>query len=112
MAGDTLKIGRKLDDGMENVEVTGPVVISVVPDINEAPIPSVKQILGAKKKPANEVDLAALGLSDADIAPQLKTVSVLAPVVSRKAIRLNAGDVTVAAAAADLVKKLAADGVL
>ena len=112
VAGDTLKIGRKLDDGMENVEVTGPVVISVVPDINEAPIPSVKQILGAKKKPANEVDLAALGLSDADIAPQLKTMSVLAPVVSRKAIRLNAGDVTVAAAAADLVKKLAADGVL
>ena len=112
VAGDTLKIGRKLDDGMENVEVTGPVVISVVPDINEAPIPSVKQILGAKKKPANEVDLAALGLSDADIAPQLKTVSVLAPVVSRKAIRLKAGDVTVAAAAADLVKKLAADGVL
>ena len=112
VAGDTLKIGRKLDDGMENVEVTGPVVISVVPDINEAPIPSVKQILGAKKKPANEVDLAALGLSAADIAPQLKTVSVLAPVVSRKAIRLNAGDVTVAAAAADLVKKLAADGVL
>ncbi len=112
VAGDTLKISRKLDDGMEKVEVTGPVVISVVPDINDAPIPSVKQILGAKKKPSNEVDLAALGLSDADIAPQLQTVSVLAPVVSRKAIRLNEGDVTVAAAAADLVKKLAADGVL
>ncbi len=111
-AGDTLKIGRKLDDGMENVEVTGPVVISVVPDINDAPIPSVKQILGAKKKPANEANLAALGLSDADLAPQLKTISVLAPVVSRKGIRLNAGDVTVAAAAADLVKKLTADGVL
>ena len=112
VAGDTLKIDRKMDDGIEKVEVAGPVVISVVPDINEAPIPSVKQILGAKKKPAKEIDLGALGLSDADIAPQLKVESVLAPVVSRKGIRLNAGDVTIAAAAADLVKKLGAEGVL
>ena len=112
VAGDTLKLTRKLDDGVEHVEVTGPVVISVVPDINDAPIPSVKQILGAKKKPANEIDLAGLGLSDADVAPQLTTVSVLAPKVERKNIRLNAGDVSIAAAAADLVKKLAAEGVL
>ena len=59
-----------------------------------------------------EIDLAGLGLSDADVAPQLTTVSVLAPKVERKNIRLNAGDVSIAAAAADLVKKLAAEGVL
>ena len=112
VAGDTLKLTRKLEEGVEHVEVAGPVVISVVPDINDAPIPSVKQILGAKKKPANETDLAALGLSDADVASQLTTVSVLAPKVNRKQVRLNAGDVSVADAAAALVKALKADGVL
>ena len=112
VAGDTVKLSRKLDDGIEHVEVTGPVVISVVPDVNDPPIPSVKQILGAKKKPANEVKLDAIGLSEADLAPQLSTVSVLAPVVERKNIRLNPDGVSLADAAADLVKRLSADGVL
>lgn len=112
VAGDTLKLSRKLDDGIEHVEVKGPVVVSVVPDVNDPPIPSVKQILGAKKKPSVEVKLDAIGLSDADIAPQLTTVSVLAPVVERKNIRLNPDGVSIADAAAKLVKQLAADGVL
>ena len=47
-----MKLTRKLDDCQEVVEVSGPVVISVMPDLNEAPIPSLKQILAAKKKPA------------------------------------------------------------
>lgn len=112
VAGDTLKLSRKLDGGIEHVEVKGPVVISVVPDVNDPPIPSVKQILGAKKKPSVEVKLDAIGLSDADLAPQLTTVSVLAPVVERKTIRMNPDGVSIADAASKLVKQLAADGVL
>lgn len=110
--GDTLKLSRKLDNGIELVEVKAPVVISVVPDVNDPPIPSVKQILGAKKKPSTEVKLDAIGLSDADLAPQLATVSMLAPVVERKNVRLNPDGVSLADAAAKLVKQLAADGVL
>lgn len=110
--GDTLKLSRKLDNGIELVEVKAPVVISVVPDVNDPPIPSVKQILGAKKKPSTEVKLDAIGLSDADLAPQLATVSVLAPVVERKNVRLNPDGVSLADAAAKLVKQLTADGVL
>lgn len=112
VAGDTLKLSRKLDDGIEHVEVKMPAVVSVVPDVNDPPIPSVKQILGAKKKPANEVKLDAIGLSDADLAPQLTTVSVLAPVVERKNVRMNPDGTSLADAAANLVKQLSADGVL
>ncbi len=110
--GDTLQLKRKLDDGMENVEVKAPVLISVVPDVNDPPIPSVKQILGAKKKPATEIKLDAIGLSDADLAPQLTTVSVLAPVMERKNVRMNPDGTSLADAAAALVKQLGADGVL
>ncbi len=110
--GDTLKLSRKMDDGVEVVEVPAPVMITVVPDVNDPPIPSVKQILGAKKKPATAVGLGDLGLSAADVAPQLATVSVLAPVVSRKCIRINEDGMSIADAAAKLVKQLQADGVL
>ena len=112
VTGDTLKLSRKLDDGVEHVEVKMPAVISVVPDVNDPPIPSVKQILGAKKKPANAVTLEAIGLTEADLQPQLATVSVLAPVVERKNIRMNPDGTSLADAAANLVKQLAADGVL
>ena len=109
--GDGVTLTRKLEDGLEHVSVTGPVVISVSPDFTP-PIPGVKQILGAKKKPANSVDLGDVGLSEADLAPQFTTESVLAPVVSRKALRMNPEGVTLENAAATLVKHLAADGVL
>lgn len=109
--GEGLKLTRKLEDGLEHVTATGPVVISVSPDTTP-PIPGVKQILGAKKKPANAVTLSAVGLSEGDLAPQFVTESVLAPVVSRKAIRMNPDGVCLADAAGKLIKQLAADGVI
>lgn len=112
VAGDMLKLSRKMEDGVELVEVAAPVVISVVPDVNDPPIPSVKQILGAKKKPANAVTLESLGLSADDCKPQFTTASVLAPVVERKRVRMNTEGVSIADAAAKLVKQLQADGVI
>ncbi len=104
--GDALKLTRKLDDCQEVVEVTGPVVISVMPDINEAPIPSLKQILAAKKKPSEAMEAA--GLPEA----KLNQISVLAPVVDRKKINLTEGGVSVADAAQALVEKLTQENIL
>lgn len=112
VSGDTLKLSRKLDDGVETVEVGGPVVISVSPDVNDPPIPSVKQILGAKKKPSAAMTLDAAGLNADAIKPQLATVSVLAPEVKRKKIHMNPDGVSIADAAKKLVSQLTADGVL
>ena len=108
--GDALILERKLEDGMECVKVTGPVVVSIVPDVCEAPIPSVKQILAAKKKPANKLSLTALDLASTE--PLLKIVSVKAPSFQRKAVRLNPDGVSIAEAAEALVRQLTADGIL
>jgi electron transfer flavoprotein beta subunit len=112
IAGDAFTLARKMDDGVEYVAVPTPVVITVVPDVNDPPIPSVKQILGAKKKPAVAVSLADIGMPADACAPQLSTASVLAPVVERKRIRINTDGMSIADAAAKLVKQLQADGVI
>jgi len=110
--GDALELERKLEDGAEVVRVTGPVVITIVPDICEAPIPSVKQILAAKKKPADRLTLADIGLSADAVAPRLRVSEVKAPLSARKAVRLNPDGVSIAEAASALVKQLTADGVI
>lgn len=112
VAGDTLKLTRKLENGSEQVEVKAPAVISVVPDVNDPPIPSVKQILGAKKKPSTALKLSDIGMTADACAPQFTTKSVLAPVMERKKIRMNPEGVSIADAAAKLIKQLAADGVI
>jgi electron transfer flavoprotein beta subunit len=101
-----LKLTRKLDDCQEVAEVSGPVVLSVMPDLNEAPIPSLKQILAAKKKPSEQLEPG--GTAQARLAPQ----SLLSPVVDRKRINLTAGGVSVQDAALDLVNKLTQENIL
>jgi len=110
VSGEQIKLSRKLDDGTEDVEVADATVISVVPDINDPPIPSLKQILGAKKKPSTAVALAELGVIDR--SSQLRTESVLAPEVARKQIQLTAGGVSIADAVLKLTQQLSSDGVL
>ncbi|CAK7005705.1 MAG: Protein FixA [Desulfovibrio sp.] len=110
--GDSFELERKMEEGTEVVSVAAPVVISVVPDVNDAPIPGVKDILGAKKKPANAVSLADIGLGADAVKSLTKTVSVLAPVTSRKNVHLNPDGTSLDDAAAALVKQLSADGVL
>ena len=112
VSGDVFELERKMEEGTEMVTVPAPVVISVLPDVGEAPIPGVKQILGAKKKPANELKLGALGLSAEAVKPRMKTESVLAPSTERKNIHLNADGVSLEAAATKLVQQLSADGIL
>ena len=112
MTGDTLRIERKLDDGVEVVEAKTPVLISVVPDIGEAPIPGVKQILGAKKKPSTALSLEEIGMAADVLEPRVTVSSVKAPVVSRKAQRMNPEGTDLSVAVSNLAKQLRADGVL
>ena len=94
------------------VTVPAPVVLSVLPDVGEAPIPGVKQILGAKKKPVSEMRFDGLGLSAESARPQIKPESILAPSSERRTIHLNPDGVSLDAAAAKLVQQLSADGIL
>lgn len=110
--GDSFALERKLEDGMECVRVSAPLVISVSPDVSEAPIPGVKDILSAKKKPANALTLDGIGISPETLKPCLDRVSILAPVNSRQKKCLNPDGVGIDQAAAALVKELFAAGIL
>ncbi|MCL1916253.1 MAG: hypothetical protein FWG17_06090 [Desulfovibrionaceae bacterium] len=112
LEGDALVMDRKLEEGTESVKVKAPVVVVVSPDVCEAPIPSVKQILGAKKKPANAMDLAGAGLGPDAVKPMVTVQSVKAPLTSRKAVNLLGDGESVADAVAKLVKQLSTDGLL
>ncbi len=79
--GDTLIAVRDLEDSFEEVEVKMPCVITVTNEINEPRLPSLSQILGARKKPVEEIRIDNLGVNtDSGI----EILSNRAPRVERK----------------------------
>jgi electron transfer flavoprotein beta subunit len=98
--GDVVKATRKLDDSVETVTVKTPVVISVLSEINKPRIPSLKQVLGAAKKPNQELTIAELGLTPEELAPKAVRTGVKGFVMQRKNIIFKE------TAAADNVAKL------
>jgi len=71
------------------VEVALPAVLTVLPDINKPRIPSLKQILGASKKPVKEISVADLGLEPAAAEPRVQRTELLGTVMNRKHIRFE-----------------------
>jgi electron transfer flavoprotein beta subunit len=61
-AAATLTCERQAEYGYDTVEVDLPAVISVGDAINEPRYPSLKAIMGAKKKPLETLDVAGAGL--------------------------------------------------
>ncbi|MDQ6730215.1 MAG: electron transfer flavoprotein subunit beta/FixA family protein [Actinomycetota bacterium] len=62
LAGQALTCERQAEYGYDTVEVTLPAVISVGDAINEPRYPSLKAIMGAKKKPLETVGSGDLGI--------------------------------------------------
>ena len=93
---------RKLDDGIETVSVRLPALITILPDINTPRIPTLKQVLGAAKKPVHNVGLDSLG-SIAD--PGLRTAQILAAAMDRKRVKFSADSEGVRAAVGVLIKE-------
>jgi len=60
--GDKLRAERQAEYGYDTVEVTLPAVLSVGDAINEPRYPSLKAIMGAKKKPQEKLTLADAGI--------------------------------------------------
>lgn len=71
-----LIVERSLEGEVEVLEVTLPAVISVTTDINLPRIPSMKNILGAGKKPSTQWNLTEIGLQG--ITKQTNIISTLA----------------------------------
>lgn len=60
--GAKLTVHRETESGYIAYECPTPAVLSVIKGINEPRYPSMKGIMGAKKKPVDKKDAAALGL--------------------------------------------------
>jgi len=110
VASDTVKATRKLADCTEVATVKGPVVLSVLGTINKPRIPSLKQVLGAAKKPKKEIKIADLGLSPEQLQPKSIRKSVKGFVAKRKNIVYK--EANAAANVGKLTSSLAAEGLL
>jgi electron transfer flavoprotein beta subunit len=62
VAADSLRCERQAEYGYDTVQITLPAVISVGDAINEPRYPSLKAIMGAKKKPLDTVTAADVGV--------------------------------------------------
>ncbi len=93
---------RKLDDGLETVSVELPLLITVLPDINTPRIPSLKQVLGAAKKPVEEIKKSELGQG---YEPKLKTLSIVGAAVKRRQLKYSASAADIKAFADALLKE-------
>ena len=65
--GDTVKIVRDGDTATQEIEATGPLVVSVTDQTDEARYPSFKGIMAAKKKPVETWSLSDLGIDAGDV---------------------------------------------
>ena len=107
-----LRAVRELEDVDEVVEVGLPSVVSVVREINEPRIPSLMNIMRAKRKPVEEWDAATLGLSADEVraGSSIEVIEVVAPLVERKRVVIEAE--TVEEAAEKLAEAILSEGVL
>jgi electron transfer flavoprotein beta subunit len=76
--GGSLKVDRQTADGYHVVECPLPALVTVTAGVNEPRYASFKGIMAAKKKPLEELSLADLGLSAADVAVQQKVAQLTA----------------------------------
>src|SRR2546426_12352611 len=68
-AGTTVRVGRQVEGGLEVFDLPLPAVVSAQKGLNEPRYPTLKGIMGAKKKEIKDVKAGDLGLTPA--APQV-----------------------------------------
>lgn len=91
--GGKARVFRTTEDGFDVVEVTLPAVISVVKEINEPRLPSLKGKMAAKKKEIIKWSAADLGLSGEGLGAQSKTKTLsVTPPASRPKGEIISGD--------------------
>jgi electron transfer flavoprotein beta subunit len=105
-----LIVERDLEYIDEIVEVDLPAVVSVVREINEPRIPSLMNIMKAKRKPTHILNAESIGVDIHNIieSSSIQTINVTAPVVERKKIVIKAD--TVEETAEKLAEAIVAEG--
>jgi len=93
----TVRVGRQVEGGLEVFDIPLPAVLSAQKGLNEPRYPTLKGIMGAKKKEIKDVKASDLGLSS--ITPEL-SITALEALPARPPGRIISGDVK------DAVKEL------
>ncbi len=91
--GNKVTVQRLMEDGYDRVEMSMPAVISVVKEINEPRLPSLKGKRKAKKIEMTVWDAATLGLDEKDIGlngSPTQVVEIFAPNHSKTGDKLEA----------------------
>jgi len=92
--GETARVTREVDAGLETIEVDLPAVITTDLRLNEPRYIKLPDIMKAKKKPLDMIELADLGV---DAAPELKVLKFEAPPQRQKGIMVkDAGELVAA----------------
>ena len=76
--GDSLRCERQAEYGYDTVEIQLPAVISVGDAINEPRYPSLKAIMGAKKKPKDKKAIGDVGIEAGKVGADGSQTAVLA----------------------------------
>jgi electron transfer flavoprotein beta subunit len=84
--GDTVKVTREVDGGLETISLTKPAIITTDLRLNEPRYASLPNIMKAKKKPIEETSPEMLGV---DVAPRLKVISVEEPKAREAGIKVD-----------------------
>ena len=103
-AGKAIRVGRQVEGGLELFDLPLPAVVSAQKGLNEPRYPTLKGIMGAKKKEVKDVKAADLGLSPEGPALSVVKLEMLPP---RPPGRIIAGEA--ADAAKELVRALRED---
>ncbi len=74
--GDTVKVTREVDGGLEKVELRMPAVVTVDLRLNEPRYASLPNIMKAKKKPIDVMSIEELGV---DVSPRVQVIKVEEP---------------------------------
>ena len=99
---------RTLEDGVEKVEAPLPVLLTIMGSAYTPRLASLKEIMGASKKPFRELKLAELDLGEKP-EPRTKTIKMSGVVVKRKNIIFKGSPEE---SVAEAIKALGREGVL
>ena len=87
--GDSAKVTREVDGGLQTISVKMPAIITVDLRLNEPRYASLPNIMKAKKKPLDEKTAADYGV---DVTPRLEVVKTSEPKARAAGIRVDSVD--------------------
>ena len=86
ISADEMQVTREIDGGLESLKVTLPAVVSTDLRLNEPRYTSLPNIMKAKQKPLDIIELQSLGLT---LKPHIEVLSVKAPLVKSGGVKVD-----------------------